>query len=128
MLTSSRSDEVYKTLLNPIQTKLTEEAKHEQERLHNLPKKISQKIGYIIGILKNRKKQEKWFDEFNEMDLKVVSKTLNNSVKNLIGQGYSDMEIEFRLDGVKSHAIVSHKWTAWVDSYERFTQEVIEGK
>jgi hypothetical protein len=110
MLTSSRSDEVYKTLLNPIQTKLTEEAKHEQERLHNLPKKISQKIGYIIGILKNRKKQEKWFDEFNEMDLKVVSKTLNNSVKNLIGQGYSDMEIEWRLDQEINNVKSTHKW------------------
>jgi hypothetical protein len=109
-LTSSRSDEVYKTLLNPIQTKLTEEAKHEQERLHNLPKKISQKIGYIIGILKNRKKQEKWFDEFNEMDLKVVSKTLNNSVKNLIGQGYSDMEIEWRLDQEINNVKSTHKW------------------
>ena len=110
MLTSSRSDEVYKTLLNPIQTKLTEEAKHEQEMLHNLPKKISQKIGYIIGILKNRKKQEKWFDEFNEMDLKVVSKTLNNSVKNLIGQGYSDMEIEWRLDQEINNVKSTHKW------------------
>ena len=110
MLTSSRSDDVYKTLLNPIQTKLTEEAKHEQERLHNLPKKISQKIGYIIGILKNRKKQEKWFDEFNEMDLKVVSKTLNNSVKNLIGQGYSDMEIEWRLDQEINNVKSTHKW------------------
>ena len=110
MLTSSRSDEVYKTLLNPVETKLTEEAKHEQERLHNLPKKISQKIGYIIGILKNRKKQEKWFDEFNEMDLKVVSKTLNNYVRNLIGQGYSDLQIEWKLDDEINDAKSTHKW------------------
>ena len=44
------------------------------------------------------------------MDLKVVSKTLNNSVKNLIGQGYSDMEIEWRLDDEISHVKTTHKW------------------
>jgi competence protein CoiA len=128
MMNSSRLDEVYKILLNPIQTKLTEEAKKEQERLHSLPKKINQKIGYIIGIFKNRKEQEEWFDEFDEFDIKIASKILNNYVEAYIRRGYSDMEIEFRLDGVKSHAIGSHKWTAWVDSYERFTQEVITGK
>jgi competence protein CoiA len=120
MLTSSRSDEVYKALLNPVQTKLTEEAKQEQEKLHTLPKNISQKIGYIIGILKNRKKQEKWFDRFDEFDIKVVSKILNNYVENYIRQGYSDMKIEWRLDQVKTHAITSYEWTAWKDRYYNF--------
>jgi len=127
MVTSSRLDEVYKKLLNPIQTKLTEEAKQEQERLQSLSKNINQKIGYIIGILRNRAEEE-WFDEFDEFDIKIASKILNKYVEAYIRRGYSDMAIEFRLDGVKSHAIGSHKWTAWVDSYERFTQEVIEGK
>ena len=127
MVTSSRLDEVYKKLLNPIQTKLTEEAEQEQERLQSLSKNINQKIGYIIGILRNRAEEE-WFDEFDEFDIKIASKILNKYVEAYIRRGYSDTAIEFRLDGVKSHAIGSHKWTAWVDSYERFTQEVIEGK
>jgi competence protein CoiA len=127
MMNSSRSDEVYKMLLNPIQTKLTEEIEQEQKRIDTLAIPIYQKVGYIIGILRNRAEEE-WFDEFDEFDIKIASKILNKYVEAYIRRGYSDMEIEFRLDGVKSHAIGSHKWTAWVDSYERFTQEVIEGK
>ena len=44
------------------------------------------------------------------MDIKVFSKTLNNSVKNLIGQGYSDMEIEWRLDQEINNVKSTHKW------------------
>ena len=128
MMNSSRSDEVYKILLNPIQTKLTEEIEQEQKRIETLAKPINQKVGYLIGILRNRAEQQKWFDEFDEFDIKVASKILNNYVEAYIRRGYSDMEIEFRLDGIKSHAINSHKWTAWTDSIEGFTQEVIEGK
>lgn len=114
MMNSSRSDEVYKKLLNPIQNKLTEEAKQEQERLHTLPKAIHQKIGYIIGILRNRAEEE-WFDRFDEFDIKVASKLLNNYVENYIRQGYSDMEIEFRLDSLINYSKNVHKWTAWTD-------------
>ncbi len=117
MLTSSRSDEVYKTLLNPVQTKLTEEAKQEQERLQSLSKNINQKIGYTIGILKNRKEQEEWFDRLGEFDIKIASKLLNNYVENYIRQGYSDMEIEFRLDSLINYSKDVHKWTVWTDYF-----------
>jgi hypothetical protein len=127
MMNNSRSDEVYKMLLNPIQTKLIEEAEQEEKRIHTLAKPVSRKIGYIIGILRNRKEQEEWFDEFDEFDIKVASKILNNYVEAYIRQGYSDEEIEFRLDGVKNNAIITHKWTAWTDNIERFTQEIGEG-
>jgi len=127
MMNSSRSGEVNKLLLDRIQTRLKEEVEQEQKRIDNLAKPIYQKVGYIIGILRNRAEEE-WFDEFDEFDIKIASKILNNYVEAYIRRGYSDIEIEFRLDGGKSHAINSHKWTAWVDSYERFTQEVIEGK
>ena len=127
MMNNTRSDEVYKMLLNPIKTKLIEEAEQEEKRIHTLAKPVRQRIAYIIGILRNRAEEE-WFDEFDEFDIKIASKILNKYVEAYIRRGYSDMAIEFRLDGVKSHAIGSHKWTAWVDSYERFTQEVIEGK
>ena len=127
MMTSSRLDEVYMRLLNPIQTKLTEEAKQEQERLQSLSKNINQKIGYTIGILKNRKEQEEWFDRFGEFDIKIASKLLNNYVENHIRQGYSDMEIEFRLDSLINYSKDVHKWTAWTD-YGGFSQEAFKGK
>ncbi len=119
MMNSSHSDEVYKMLLNPIKTKLIEEAEQEEKRIQTLAKPVRQRIGYIIGILRNRKEQEEWFDEFDEFDIKVASKILNNYVEALIRQGYSDEDIEFRLDGKKNNAIIQHKWTAWTDSMER---------
>ena len=128
MMNSSRSDEVYKILLNPIQTKLTEEIEQEQKRIETLAKPINQKIGYIIGILRNRAEQEEWFDEFDEFDIKVASKILNNYVEAYIRQGYSDENIEGMLSNVQANVINQHKWTAWTDSMERFTQEAIEGK
>ncbi len=122
MMTSSRSDEVYKILMNPIQTKLFEEAKQEQKRLHTLPKVLYQKIGYIIGILKNRKEQEEWFDEFDEFDIKVASKLLNTCVKSYINHGYSNKYIEdMVLSGLINFSKSIHKWTAWTNSIEAWT-------
>lgn len=124
MMNSSRSDEVNKLLLDRIQTRLKEEAEQEQKRIDTLAKPINQKVGYIIGILRNRKEQEEWFDEFDEFDIKVASKILNNYVEALIRHGYSDEYIEFRLDNVKNDAINQHIWTAWKDSMEMFSQGI----
>jgi hypothetical protein len=116
MMNNTRSDEVYKMLLNPIQTKLIEEAEQEEKRIHTLAKPVRQRIAYIIGILRNRKEQEEWFDDF---DIKVASKILNNYVEALIRQGYSDENIEGMLSNIQALTINTHKWTAWKDSMER---------
>ena len=125
MMNNTRSDEVYKMLLNPIKTKLIEEAEQEEKRIHTLAKPVRQRIAYIIGILRNRAEEE-WFDEFDEFDIKVASKILNNYVEILIRQGYSDEDIESMLGNVKSHAIIQDKWTAWKNLMERLTQDRTE--
>jgi len=120
MMSNAQSDEVYKMLLDPIQTKLKEEAEQEQKRIETLAKPINQKIGYIIGILRNRKRTEVLFDDF---DIKVASKILNNYVETMIRRGYSDENIEFELDSLKDNAINTHKWTAWKDMWEGYNWE-----
>ena len=119
-MSNAQSDEVYKMLLDPIQTKLKEEAEQEQKRIETLAKPINQKIGYIIGILRNRKRTEVLFDDF---DIKVASKILNNYVETMIRRGYSDENIEFELDSLKNNAINTHKWTAWKDMWEEANWE-----
>ena len=64
--------------------------------------------------MRNRAKNE-WFDRFDEFDIKASSKLLNNFVGNYIKQGYSDMEIEFRLDSLINYSKNVHKSTAWTD-------------
>ena len=126
MMNSSRSDEVYKMLLNPIQTKLNEEVEQEQKRIDTLAKPINQKIGYTIGILKNRKEQEKRFDELDEFDIKVASKLLNNYVEDSIRFGYSDLNIEAFLGSVASETKQVEGWSQWKKIMERFIKRIGE--
>ena len=116
MMNSSRSDEVYKILLNPIQTKLTEEIEQEQKRIETLAKPVHQKVGYIIGICRNR------FDDF---DIKVGSKLINSYVEASIRYGYTDENIEASL-----HVYVMSKtkdvedWTEWKSLMERLIKGI----
>ncbi len=115
MMNSSHSDEVYKMLLDPIQTKLREVDEQEEKRILTLAKPVRQKVAYIIGILRNRKEQVESFDDF---DIKVASRMLNSYVEALIRQGDTDEHIEFRLEGVKAQTTFVHSWRAWKDFME----------
>jgi len=124
VMSNTRLDVVYQMLLYSIETKLREVDAQEEKRIRTLAKPIRDGIAYIIGILRNRKKQDEWFDEFDEFDIKVALRILNNYVKADIRQGYSDDYIvKNSLSSLKSHAIGQHKWTAWKDAMERFTRD-----
>ena len=116
MMNNAQSDEVYKILLNPIQTKLTEEIEQEQKRIETLAKPVHQKVGYIIGICRNR------FDDF---DIKVGSKLINSYVEASIRYGYTDENIEASLHlDVMSKTKDVEDWTEWKSLMERLIKGI----
>jgi len=115
MMNSPRSDEVNKLLLDLIQTRLKEEVEQEQKRIDTLAKPINQKVGYIIGILRNR------FDDF---DIKVASKILNNYVEASLRFGYSDLNIEAFLSSVTSETKQVESWEHWKSLMESLTKGI----
>ena len=153
LLNNTKSDEVDRVLINPVQKGIEksevrekaresrEKARESREKARESREKARRKIAAEKAIKKflkamGRKPVDKQIayvigicrNRFNDFDIKVASTVLNGYVKAL-KFGYSDEKIvdEFERKVIpKTKEVTS--WTEWKNIMERFKQEIGEGK
>jgi len=143
LLNNSKSDEVYRVLIDPIQKeikgyKAREKKRELRKKKRELREKdrrkiaaeeatrkflkamarepVDQRIAYVIGICKNR---------FGDIDVKVASTTLKGFVKALNELGCSDNEIvdEFEIKVIPKTK-ETNSWKEWKNLMEQLKQRI----